>query len=113
MGRSLWLVTDTGLLTSFAKTHGRTTLGLVHLVLFGTVAIAGGQPQRDVDREERGDDARDLSAGANPLDCLHRLRTHQEPVTSDRECGCPKLGPWPLTCCFTAGGSPMGFQKSA
>jgi hypothetical protein len=48
-------------LTSFAKTHGRTTLGLVHLVLFGAVAIAGGQPQRDVDREERGDDARDLS----------------------------------------------------
>jgi hypothetical protein len=24
----------------------------------------------------------------------------------ERACGCPKLGPWPLTCCFTAGGSP-------
>jgi hypothetical protein len=27
-------------------------------------------------------------------------------VLVDHACGCPKLGPWPLTCCFTAGASP-------
>jgi putative transposase len=48
----------------------------------------------------------------HPAPRLDRQRIRRRSVLGgliseyERACGCPKLGAWPLTCCFTAGGSP-------